>query len=240
MKRQRTESQNFLPPSSNRIGFEDDFSATRKASGNPKYIQLIQETEGEIVYEENGLVLTSRALQCLHDRRGWLNDEVINFFIGKLRRDITKEIWIPNTFFFPALLRGSNLDRWTKKSGVRWEMLRRILIPIHRVNHWAVCSVHIPERRIMYYDSMGRDPPCFKIFVRYLNDKLRIPLNTEWKLKFSGYSKQTNDCDCGLFACVFLSCEVVDLLPTRKWKGNTSCLRTWLQTVIAEPGSVFQ
>lgn len=239
----------MLPPTNGlRIEFDDVSDAPLEKKPH-HYLHLhgkradaIAETKavdpGEVVLQENGLVLTRRALACLNDRE-WLNDEVINFLVAKLRLDADKDTWIPNTFFFPAVLRGSPVDRWADRAGVNWKTLRCIIIPVHRVNHWAICSVDIREKKLMYYDSIGQAPPCFKKLIRYVSHNLGLPSSTSWRVKFSSAAKQTNDYDCGLYACLYMACQIHALLPgTCRWKTE-KCLRSWLRGALARPGSIF-
>lgn len=108
----------------------------------------------------------------------WLNDELINYYLMMLRersyhpeklskRPHTKapkkalpKLHAFNTFFYSLLsTRGySGVRRWTKKAKVNLFEVDRVLIPINKGGfHWILCVVNVTERRIEYYDSMGRE-----------------------------------------------------------------------------------
>lgn len=107
----------------------------------------------------------------------WLNDELINYYFlmvherslnpTKLRKSDSKPLRtkLPKTFafntFFYSLLcsRGyAGVKRWTKKRRVNLFECERILVPINKGGyHWILAMVNVTERRIEYYDSMGRE-----------------------------------------------------------------------------------
>jgi hypothetical protein len=108
----------------------------------------------------------------------WLNDELINYYHMMLReRSYQPEKFIKkshtkgpkkalpkvhafNSFFYTLLsTRGySGVRRWTKKAKVNLFEVDRVLIPINKGGfHWILCVVNVTERRIEYYDSMGRE-----------------------------------------------------------------------------------
>lgn len=65
-----------------------------------------------------------------------------------------------NTFFYSLLSsRGySGVRRWTKKAKINVFELDRVVIPINKGGfHWILVIVNITEKRVEYYDSMGRE-----------------------------------------------------------------------------------
>ena len=65
-----------------------------------------------------------------------------------------------NTFFYSLLsARGyAGVRRWTKKAKVNVFELDRVVIPINKGGfHWILVIVNVKEKRIEYYDSMGRE-----------------------------------------------------------------------------------
>jgi Ulp1 family protease len=65
-----------------------------------------------------------------------------------------------NTFFYSLLSsRGyAGVRRWTKKAKINVFDLDRVVIPINKGGfHWILAIVNITEKRIEYYDSMGRE-----------------------------------------------------------------------------------
>jgi len=65
-----------------------------------------------------------------------------------------------NTFFYSLLSsRGyPGVRRWTKKAQINVFELDRVVIPINKGGfHWILVIVNITEKRVEYYDSMGRE-----------------------------------------------------------------------------------
>jgi Ulp1 family protease len=109
----------------------------------------------------------------------WLNDEIINYYLSMIKErsfNPTKvhhskyspqrtsthlpRVFTFNTFFYSLLsARGyAGVRRWTKKAKVNLFELDRVVIPINKGGfHWILVIVNIKEKRIEYYDSMGRE-----------------------------------------------------------------------------------
>ena len=65
-----------------------------------------------------------------------------------------------NTFFYSLLsVRGyAGVRRWTKKAKVNLFELDRVVIPINKGGfHWILVIVNVSQKRVEYYDSMGRE-----------------------------------------------------------------------------------
>ena len=65
-----------------------------------------------------------------------------------------------NTFFYSLLsTRGySAVRRWTKKAKINLFEIDRVLIPINKGGfHWILSVINVADKRIEYYDSMGRE-----------------------------------------------------------------------------------
>jgi Ulp1 family protease len=65
-----------------------------------------------------------------------------------------------NTFFYSLLAqRGhAGVKRWTKRAKVNLFEMDRVLIPINKGNyHWILAVINVADKRIEYYDSMGRE-----------------------------------------------------------------------------------
>lgn len=148
----------------------------------------------------------------------WLNDEVINFYMNLLteRGELRHEEGLPkvyamNTFFVPRLLQSghSGVRRWTRKVDIfTYDVLP---VPVHVGGvHWCMAIIHMRDRSIKYYDSMGTpNPKILTALEAYLReesmDKRQRPFDT------SGFHiesvkdvpQQNNGSDCGVFSCMF-------------------------------------
>ncbi|CDR95268.1 ulp1 protease family, C-terminal catalytic domain containing protein, putative [Babesia bigemina] len=163
----------------------------------------------EVLADRFGIEMTRKHLRCLDGPR-WLNDEVINFYIGLIqeRNDrLTGDgvAGIPrclcfNTFFFNLLCGGddptttynySAVSRWTTRRKVDVFAIDLLLIPIHVHNsHWClgVVDMRPRSRRIMVFDSLsGHHRLFFRNMSRWLQDehlnKKKVPIEDidEWK-----------------------------------------------------------
>jgi sentrin-specific protease 1 len=117
--------------------------------------------------------------RCLQSGE-WLNDEVINFYMGMLQERSDAEaaaaasggatqrrVWFANTFFLTKLRENGycydNVRNWTREgSFTRVRTLTKVLdmdlivIPRHVGVHWTCVVVDVPARTVTHYDSMGR------------------------------------------------------------------------------------
>jgi len=143
--------------------------------------EALFDTPDEAVVVENSFgKLCGRDIHRL--RKGeWLNDEIINYYLSMLRqRSLNPTNLVPsthkssssnaskplprifafNTFFYSLLSsRGySGVKRWTKKAKINVFQQDKIMIPINKGGfHWILVVVNVTEKRIEYYDSMGRE-----------------------------------------------------------------------------------
>ena len=109
----------------------------------------------------------------------WLNDDVINYYIGLLQERSDAEaaaasggatqrrVWFANTFFLTKLRENGycydNVQRWTRKGSFTRERtptkvldMDLIIIPRHFGLHWTCVVVDVPARTVTHYDSKGR------------------------------------------------------------------------------------
>ena len=78
---------------------------------------------------------------------------------GKGKKGLPK-VHVFNTFFYQLLsTKGySSVRRWTKKAKVNLFDMDRVVIPINKGGfHWILSIINVAEKRIEYYDSMGRE-----------------------------------------------------------------------------------
>lgn len=171
----------------------------------------------EVVVEKFNLRIT-RSHLCTITGDNWLNDEVINFYMNLLmeRSELKKSEGLPgvyamNTFFIPRLLQAgfAGVKRWTRKVDIfSYDV---IPIPVHVGQvHWCMAIIHMRNKTIRYYDSMGSpNPRVLQALESYLKeeslDKKKCEFDTS---KFEIESvrdvpKQMNGSDCGVFSCMF-------------------------------------
>lgn len=120
-------------------------------------------------------------------------------------------VYAMNTFFIPRLLQSgySGVKRWTRKIDIfSYDV---IPIPVHVGQvHWCMAIIHLKNKTIKYYDSMGTpNPRVLAALESYLQeeslDKKKQNFDTT---KFQIESvrnapKQMNGSDCGVFSCMF-------------------------------------
>ncbi|VDD90513.1 unnamed protein product [Enterobius vermicularis] len=153
-------------------------------------------------------LLTLRGLE-------WLNDEVINTYLGlvceRARQDTTlPKVYAFTTFFYTNLAQhGYNkVKRWTKKVDIfSYDIL---LVPVHLGAHWCLAVIDLKLKFIHYYDSLGgSNDHCLDLLKSYLNeesiDKRKKSFEvTDWEFRNAvDIPLQMNGSDCGMFTCKF-------------------------------------
>ncbi|KAA8577935.1 hypothetical protein FQN60_008768 [Etheostoma spectabile] len=168
------------------------------------------------------LRITQRDLATLQEG-GWLNDEVINFYLSLVMERCSGEaaglkIYSFSTFFFPKLRGGGGgragghaaVKRWTK--AVDLFLFDLILVPLHLGVHWAMAVIDLKSRTVKSYDSMGQrhDDLC-SLLLLYLKEEHKAKKGREldsakWtfgSLRPTEIPQQKNGSDCGVFACKY-------------------------------------
>ena len=169
----------------------------------------------EVIVSKFNMSITRQDLLTL-DGLNWLNDEVINFYMEMLRsrseqNEHLPKVYAMNTFFLVKLLRESHqgVKRWTRKVDIFSYDI--IPIPVHVGGvHWCMSVIHLREKTIKYYDSMGHpNDIVLKALERYLHDesmdKRKKPFDTsDFSIEcVRDCPKQQNGSDCGVFSCQF-------------------------------------
>uniref|UniRef100_A0A8C3XH24 SUMO specific peptidase 2 n=1 Tax=Cyanoderma ruficeps TaxID=181631 RepID=A0A8C3XH24_9PASS len=147
---------------------------------------------------------------------GWLNDKIMNFYMGLLVERSKKQgypsVYAFSTFFYSKLSSTSHkgVKKWTK--GVDIFEHDIILVPIHLRSHWTLLVADLREKTIKYFDSLGQkgDHIC-KTVLKYLEEESKERRNieltaTEWTLHSMATEEipqQNNGSDCGVFVCKF-------------------------------------
>ncbi|XP_055327636.1 sentrin-specific protease 1-like isoform X2 [Paramacrobiotus metropolitanus] len=151
----------------------------------------------------------------------WLNDEVANFYlemiVDRALRHPEKypKVYTYNTFFYTTLVNKAfdGVKRWTKKVDIfSYDLL---LVPVHLGSHWCLAVMDMRERRINYYDSLGKaNHACAEKLLEYLqkekSDKLKQSFDRQdWTIWMSAEERakkiplQNNGSDCGVFMLKF-------------------------------------
>ncbi|KAF3701051.1 Sentrin-specific protease 2 [Channa argus] len=168
------------------------------------------------------LRITQRDLATLQEG-GWLNDEVINFYLSLVMERCSVEatglkVYSFSTFFYPKLRGGGGgkpgghaaVKRWTK--AVDLFLYDLILVPLHLGVHWAMAVIDFKARTVKSYDSMGQrhDDIC-SLLLLYLKEEHKTKKGREldsikWttgSLRATEIPQQKNGSDCGVFACKY-------------------------------------
>ncbi|XP_043999042.1 sentrin-specific protease 2 [Gambusia affinis] len=183
---------------------------------------LAQRDPNRVLSSAFKLRITQRDLSTLLEG-GWLNDEVMNFYLSLVMERRCGEsgrlkVYSFSTFFYPKL-RGVGggqggghvaVKRWTK--AVDLFMFDLILVPLHLGVHWALVVMDLKSKTVKSYDSMGRrhDDIC-NLLLLYLKEEHRAKKGRElegakWtvgSLKAGDIPQQTNGSDCGVFVCKY-------------------------------------
>ncbi|NWY58686.1 SENP2 protease, partial [Chionis minor] len=146
----------------------------------------------------------------------WLNDEVINFYLGLVMERSKKEEYIAvhafSTFFYDRLISGGYkaVQRWTRNVDLFKQDI--ILVPVHLRMHWTLAVIDMRKKTIKYFDSLGqKGDKINQALLQYLQEEYRGKRNmkldvSEWTLHSMGpqeIPQQLNGSDCGVFLCKF-------------------------------------
>jgi len=147
------------------------------------------------IVDKFNIEITGKELVCLRNL-GWLNDEVINFYLELLvERSKRNRAAPPGTVapsqrdavhcystFFLVKAAGSgnagyvhkNVARWSRSAKIDVARLDKLLAPVHvGLNHWCCALANLRARRMEYYDSMGgTNDDALKLLRRYVADEV--------------------------------------------------------------------
>ena len=163
-------------------------------------------------------------MACL-EGLGWLNDEVINYYMGMLQqRELRANPRKPkshffNTFFYAKLAGDSgykykDVRRWTTPKRLdHYDSIldcEKLIVPIHQGVHWVLGVIHLTEKRLEFFDSMGgSDNGALAYLARYVTDEFQD--KRKQTVDTSGWATaspkeiphQHNCSDCGVFMATF-------------------------------------
>ncbi|XP_047201962.1 sentrin-specific protease 2 [Girardinichthys multiradiatus] len=190
--------------------------------------EMVMEVSEALAQRDPNLVLsaafklriTQRDLSTLQEG-GWLNDEVINFYLSLIMERRSSDsgrlkVYTFSTFFYPKLRGGAGgqagghvaVKRWTK--AVDLFMFDLILVPLHLGVHWALAVIDLKLKTVKSYDSMGQrhDDIC-NLLLLYLKEEHKAKKGREldsarWTVgSLKDIPQQKNGSDCGVFACKY-------------------------------------
>lgn len=210
------------------IGSLYDYEIDEEEEPANDYPQLNTEQQKQIVRwisgRDTGTVLNSKFNLTIsrHDIQTlnwnpltWLNDEVINFYMELLGERSKQSETLPkvhgmNTFFLPRLIEHgySAVRRWTRKVDIfQFDI---IPVPVHKGIHWCMAIIHMKNKTIKYYDSMGGpNDQAIRALAEYLKseslDKKKVEFDmSDWKYEnVRNIPQQENGSDCGVFSCMY-------------------------------------
>ncbi|KAJ5497137.1 Peptidase C48 SUMO/Sentrin/Ubl1 [Penicillium fimorum] len=179
----------------------------------------------------------------------WLNDEIINAYLGLLVHYLRQShgnlgpkerprFHAFNTFFY-STLRDKGYDgvrRWANRAKIGGEGLLdvdTVFIPVHESSHWTLMVIRPEERTIEYFDSLGsRGARQVKNVKRWLRGELGPKYrDDEWTVLPSVSSQQDNGSDCGVFLLTNAKAITVGVEPTSIGPRHITLLR---RKIVAE------
>ena len=196
-----TESTDLFPPLTKEESLAVSFSSSSSSS--------------DIVIDKFNIPISIKTLQCLAHEQ-WLSDEVVNFYLGLVQERSEQKVFCWNSFFYSKLASPAGyagVRSWATKRHVNFfnSSVKKMLIPIHTVDHWSLGLVHFEKKYTRYFDSLGSDSDCFhELVMMYLGEELgeekkKSSFLQGWRRK-SAPSKlplQSNGSDCGVFICMY-------------------------------------
>ena len=167
--------------------------------------------------------------------RNYLNDKIIDEYLTLIKERNEQggltSIYAFPSYVFPHLLQDfSHYEYVEEKIKTDLTLGGIVVIPIHYEDHWSLVTVHIEERKILYYDSIlgsrhrSSGPRIFKRFFetyferRGKKETFIVKIMNNAPLQGNGY-------DCGVFVCqnaekiarsAFISTKQDDMVETRK------------------------
>ncbi|KAL4983825.1 hypothetical protein BDW68DRAFT_27960 [Aspergillus falconensis] len=203
----------------------------------------------EVATTPSGESLTRDDIETCLTPMAWLNDEVINSYLGLIVSHMRHEngnagrhdkprYHAFNTFFF-SNLRDKGYDsvrRWAKRAKIGGKDLLNVdtvFIPVHNKAHWTLIVVKPSARTIEHFDSLGS---LSRRHVETVKNWLRGELgdlydDSEWEVLPSASPQQDNGSDCGVFLLTTAKAVALNIEPLAYGARDTPLLR---QKIVAE------
>ena len=197
----------------------------------------------------SGDPLTKKDLATCFTPMQWLNDEVINAYLGLivdyLRRTHNNagrhdrpRFHAFNSFFFSNLREKGyeSVRRWGTRAKIGGQSLLEVdtvFVPVHHQHHWTLILVKPSDRTIEHFDSLGalsaRHVATVQTWLRgELGDSF---VQSEWRVLPSRSPQQDNGSDCGVFLLSTAKAVAVGLEPLSYGATDTPLLR---RKIVAE------
>jgi Ulp1 family protease len=158
-----------------------------------------------IVDNENA-VITKHTVQEHLNGSSWLDNNIINFYVGFLRsKNLFKDVKFLSSFFMEKVTLGDNaaIKRWLKKQKV--ENADRIVFPMHvGLNHWCAGCIDLRLKEITIKDSV-KYPHVddIKNISKMIETQFQVPVD-EFSVTVNNSRQQNNGFDCGIWTCAFM------------------------------------
>ncbi|CAL8468186.1 g7725 [Coccomyxa elongata] len=202
---------------------QQELVARALADGDPREI---------LAYHKSSNIEMSRGHMACLKGLNWLNDEVMNIYMGMLldrdaeRREkgLGPRCHFFNSFFLNKLYKDTHtynykaVRRWTLPKKLKLQNqqsesildVERVIVPVHLGNHWTCALIDLVAKEIVYYDSLGgREDKILRALRSYIADEYRDKRDaevdtSEWPIRYpADVPLQQNGCDCGVFALQF-------------------------------------
>ncbi|KAI1989399.1 hypothetical protein LOZ51_005212 [Ophidiomyces ophidiicola] len=181
------------------------------------YTALSQPDSRQLATTISGDGLTRRDLATCATPLAWLNDEIINAYLGAIvdyarrsncnsGRHEQPRYHAFNTFFYSSLRdKGyESVRRWASRAKIGGPALMNVdmvFAPIHHHSHWTLMVVKPSVRTIEHFDSLGSSSSFHIANVKkWLRGELgHLFVDEEWQVLPSTSPQQNNGSDCGVF-----------------------------------------
>jgi len=178
------------------------------------------------------------------DGSGWLNDEVINKWMGYLVQGpndaagyVQGKLSDENcpvppyqflTSFWYSSIRDkgvTSVARWTQRArinGAKLLKVKKLFIPINDASHWTLLIISGTDRTIEYCDSYGGAGKKYKDAAKaWLKVELgKHYVEKEWTVKSRRSALQTDAYACGAFTCMNAMCAMKELDSVGQFKQS--------------------
>ncbi|RWR98819.1 sentrin-specific protease 2-like protein, partial [Dinothrombium tinctorium] len=184
-------------------------------------------TPNDILAEESSISITGHDLKTLQfdkENIGWLNDNIIDFYMQLIVKQTTNN----KIFAFPSIFHRTLTERYQdaikfKRRQQDLHQFNLYLIPLILNNHWTLLFFNPDSTTIGFFNSLqshGPDPaPILERSKRYFKDlfEKRGRNWTEPTVDSRTVPQQNNGSDCGVYVCYFSRClasnHPIDIQP---------------------------
>ncbi|RWS00542.1 hypothetical protein B4U79_16707 [Dinothrombium tinctorium] len=172
--------------------------------------------DDKIIVEDFSITITGHDIKTLiidENRIGWLNDNVIDFYLQLIAKSTTNN----NLFVYPSIFHRTLTDRYQdalkfKRRQQNLHQFNLYLMPIILKEHWTLLFYNPDFTKIYFFNYMtsyGPEPtPILNRTRRYFT-KLFEKRGGNWtepSIDDQTVPQQTNESDCGVYVCYFARC----------------------------------